>query len=542
MLAHGAEGGAQQRQKSRFRRLIVLLGAIVFLWISTILPRTTTRLFASPDETAVAVFARGWTWTQGFSIHSRLPESLADIGGLHPRSMVGGAALVPVGFLGMPLMMAPLEWLWQGSGAFLMALLVLSSAYPLWNMMERFGRRAAAASVLTYLSFPTVLLYANRGFFPNLPVVALALWGVFLLTRQPDATLRVPWSTVVGAGLVGWACVIRPTEAIWLLPWAIWACWTSPGSRKIRQHRALFAVAAFVFICLIGYAAAVRTYGTWTPTIGYWVHDPVVSSAGPVVVPSEQGGIRGWIASMLPFGMHPRAIWENIRRYLFGILGPWVAVAAFGLAAWMRRRQIVWNAIPVLLTGWTAAMLLLLYGSSLYADNIRGNVTLGNSFLRYLLPLVPLIAAGIGLCAEEVMRTTMRWRFFAIGMVAFFIVFGTATSLFRDEESILFTQRELLRYEEIRTAAGAWLPSGTVVLSDRSDKIFAGAFAAVSPMPSPDALRKIRETGTPMAIFTRTLDADGASFANGALGDLTDPSVIAMPFGNETLYILPPSS
>src|SRR3990167_10663032 len=80
-----------------------VIGAVVFLWVATILPRTTTALFASPDETGVMLFDRAWSPTVGFRLPHRLPRDLANLVGLHPRSTVRqGDVLVPVGFLGMP--------------------------------------------------------------------------------------------------------------------------------------------------------------------------------------------------------------------------------------------------------------------------------------------------------------------------------------------------------------------------------------------------------------------------------------------------------
>src|SRR3989344_5880076 len=176
-----------------------VIGAVVFLWVATILARTTTALFASPDETAVMLFARAWSPTVGFRLPHRLPRDLAD--------------------------------------------LVLSSAYPLWRLARRVSARVAWVTTLIYLTFPTILLYANRGLFPNLPVVAFGLWSAWAFR-----VVRGPWSVVIGGLTLGLALTIRPTEALWLLPWIAWAIWMS----KTTWRRILVACVVTTIVCLGG--------------------------------------------------------------------------------------------------------------------------------------------------------------------------------------------------------------------------------------------------------------------------------------------------
>jgi hypothetical protein len=509
----------------------IAAAVLLFLLVATILPVATTQVFASPDETAVAAFARGWTWDKGFSLWTNLSLGLDGMTGLHPRSMVQqGARLMPVGFLGMPMLILPFEKVVEGSGAFLTALLVLSSAFALFRLAEAFGRRAAWTSVIVYLTFPTVLLYTNRGLFPNLPVVALGIWAMWLLQQNKK------WMHILGGMVIGLALTIRPIEALWLLPWIAWIVFR----QKEKQRFTLAGMAAAV-VCVIGYVSAVQTYGHFLFPVGYWLHDVTLSElVAPVpTVRDLSGPTLPSLPSILPFGIHPRGMWNNIQSMLFGILGPWVAASLAGYALWMWRHRAGTrqSLAPTLLTGWTVVVLLVMYGQARYTDNINGTATLGNSFLRYLLPLVPLMAIAIGLLAEELSKIAFRWRVAAIGLTIFFAVFGTVTALVRDEESIIPTRMQLERYMYIREVVQHILEPGSIILSERSDKIFVGLpYVSVSPMPSSYVIRIIQNSSQPSALFHRLLtDEQRATFADGAYQDWW----LANVFENEGIYIPP---
>ena len=206
--------------------IAILAGSAIFLWFGTALQRTTSSIFASPDETATSVFADAWTLTGGFRIAHGLPNDLADVQELHPRSVVRRSAwLVPVGFLGMPMLAAIAERIGNGFGSFVAPLLALSSAVPLYLLSRRRSRRCAVLAVLFYLSFPIVILYANRALFPNLPVVSCALWATWGFSNIRSGC-RNEWqnaAVMIAAGVAtGLAFVIRPVEAAWFVPWIVW--------------------------------------------------------------------------------------------------------------------------------------------------------------------------------------------------------------------------------------------------------------------------------------------------------------------------------
>ncbi len=542
--------------------VVVLAGAICFLWLGTFLQRTTTDLFASPDETAVMRFARGWTIGGGFRLPTGLPSDLADLAGLHARSVVrDGDALVPVGFLGMPIIIGIAEKMASGLGAYLTPILVLSSVIPFFLLVRRRSRRTALISIFVCLSFPIVLLYSNRALFPNLPVVALALWAVWAWSEiggrltsgdQKNSKFQIPNSkfiiSIIAGIATGLALLIRPIESVWIIPWIVWALLTGSGKREagsgepVKRRRSIspIQIAAVIAAAMLaaGWISAWHTYGSSHGLfpIGYLVHDSVGAASSPSSAPAMSAG--GSLI-VLPFGFHPRTLWTNVRAYLISAFGLWFGLALLGAALAIRTRKGFDRSSVIFfgLVAWTAFALLLIYGQSVYTDNINGGVTIGNSFLRYLLPLVPLIAIG---CASVIdgLYGLRGWRGIVLAPIAttLLVILGIVTAFARDNEGLLQTRYELARYVSIRAAAEQMIPSGSIILSERSDKIFeSGPFVAVSPIPPTSTLDRLHAYGSPVYYFTRTFGAEGDSDPVVARFENVTPLFTQL---NETMYRL----
>lgn len=537
------------KSRKAFIAISALIGAAVFLYAGSVLPRVTTDLFTSPDETAVMLFARAWSPRNGFQIAYTDPGIVSEIAGLRPRSTVQqGDVLVPVGFLGMPFLVAILEKVVRGSGAYLTLLLVLSSAYPLFQLARKRNDRVAIWTVLFYLTFPTVLLYVNRGLFPNLPVVALTIWAVYGVWGLGTGTWQGKRQCLVGAltGIaIGCAFLIRPTEAVWIVPWMVFFGLRAAGcGLRVFWKRFVIPIAVVIVVSVFGMVLAMQTYPfhshlTDQPVVGYMLRDIVGVQGTEHGARDPSGAVEGsWsIRDYLPFGFHPRVMWENVKTYLFTYFGVWIAAALAGTYFTLRKKWKKVDTFFLFCVAWTVGVLLLFYGQALYTDNIRGGVTIGNSFLRYLLPLAPLLAFGAALFVDRVALMKYRGPLLAVLCSVFLVLLGSATAFARDEEGISKTKYELSRYVTIRQLAEEVVPRNAIILSERSDKIFAsGAFIAVSPLPEKDTLVALSETDTPIYLFHRLIE-DGSD----APGEIS----VVWPFGgllfqldNEGLYRL----
>ncbi|MBU1348611.1 hypothetical protein KJ781_00915, partial [Patescibacteria group bacterium] len=401
-------------------------------------------------------------------------------------------------------------------------LLALSTVIPLWFATTRWGRTGQAATLVGWLTFPTVMLYANRGLFPNLPVLCLAIWASWLISRRGTASL------VVAGSLTGLAILIRPTEIVWVGVWVGMAYLVShpPKTWTLRRCVRDFIVvsAPFVAIAAIGACLAWMTYGS-PLAIGYQLRDP---STGPAIATAATQ--VSWFESWA-FGFHPRNVWFNATSYLLTYLFPWAVLALVAtVLAWKDAVERRWLYVAA----WTVGVLCLIYGQGIYQDHVKADaVTLGNSFLRYLLPVAAIGALALGRVAAWIERTVPRAGFtLAILVVTLTASLGIWTATVRDDEGLTQDRIELLRYASIRDDAVSVLDPSTIVLSDRSDKIFFPAFRVASPLPPRERIAELVDTVPGVAVFIRTLDEQThASWV--ADGFELVPLIDA---GNETLY------
>lgn len=495
--------------------LILLLSTAFF-----VLPSMGLDVFLSPDETANAVSARTFASTGSF----RVAGSVVAVPWAHPRSFTASSAgLLPVSFLGMPLLLGVVGKIVGSLGMIALApLLAISVLFPLWSFTRPWGRMGQFATVIGWMTFPTVVLYANRGFFPNLPVVCLAIWSAWLAWRSRST------GTLVASGLLaGLALVIRPTEVIWLLPWIFVARLQGRGVQK-RLDRNIKDAALFfapmLAVCLFGAWLGWRTYGTWF-TAGYQLRDAMPDVSAAV---SSAAVRASWFESW-PFGFHPRNVWLNIALYLVAYLFPWFLIAISAIAlAWKKKG----SKHLIALAAWTVISLTLLYGQSIYQDHVRVNaVTLANSFLRYLLPISVIAAASLGWCATQLLKRGRRYgSILAAPIIVLTGIFGYWTALTRDDEGIVQNKTELMKYAEVRARTTGALSPGTIILSDRSDKIFFPLFRAVSPLPSKELIKTLAHESVALYLRTQTPEQLREWKAEGM--DLQPIFTV----GNESLY------
>ncbi len=528
----------------------ILIGLLMLGGLSSVLASTGQTIFASPDETATAVVARGL----GMEFKAVEEEPLAmEVPWLHPRSWVSqGSTIVPIGFLGWPLLLSPFArlfgvWIlpWLGVG------FILSAIYPVFHLLRRrFSVPLTLMGTILLFTFPTVLLYTNRSLFANAPQLALLAWWAWLAKRIQGKELVADWALSL-CGFVGMAAIfLRPSEGGWMIPWMYW--WVR-GQKYSRFEWSRIVLGCVVFLVPLLFVSA-RTYGApWR--IGYLLRDNIVASV--VDVPSvpvhpSAFSLAASFKSLLPYGFHPSHIWWNIRSFFLEMLWPWVLgmgivwipslraqATLFRRASWRQRQQLlrsIVTSLPFWCTIWMSIWLLSFYGSGLYADHIRpGAVTIGNSFLRYLLPLVPLwmylMVAGL----SQWSLRAQRWLIPVLTL--FFVIGGLFIAGVRDDEGLLATRTELVRYRSIRESAVQLFPPETIILSDRSDKIFFPVFPVVSPAPVGEVRGLLtRRKDVSLGLFARTLtqkERDGWRAAG------VDPVPVAS-FDRERLYRLIP--
>ncbi len=524
------------------------------------LPFSQQTFYASPDETASVVMAREMAWYG----HAFIQEPLArEFPWLHPRSFVSlDEKIVPIGFLAWPWIMSLFVMvLGMSLVPFLSSLAILSTAYPLYRLMKPFGSKLALMGTAVAMTFPGLMVFGNRGMFAQIALLVFGIWSLFLL-KQLKRESHVAWFGLAGF-LVMMTIASRPTEILWVVPWLVWAGWDLVADRKsqVVSRKVKYAIiGALIPILFLGYHAQVTYGGFWK--MGYLMRDNAVAvtPSVPLVLKREasnalplstrgDGGVTvgNEGVTVFPFGIHPLNVARNVFSFLGLVLWPWTLVLA--AAAYFVYRECKKNARAVVpsLCAWTVMWLVFYYGQGLYADNILGGATIANSFVRYLLPIAPIVGLGFVYAAPRLLplafpllrmrRGQGEERIVAIAAFVL-VIFGLWTAFSRDAEGLLTTRSELLRYAGVRAAALASFRPTDVILSERSDKIFFPAMRAVSPLPEAGEVRRLSDAHPDIRIglYARPLSQSQSDEWRRAGFDPVELGV----FSREKLYLLQP--
>lgn len=531
-------------------RAFLPLGALMafFFGLYSYLPSTRLTIYASPDETAHAVM------TENLAQYGRAyieDAQIFDLPWLHPRSWVGiGSRAVPVGFLGWSVFLVPFFWLVGARGlAWVGVAVFVSGVWPFFQLVRHHLRgsdaermRWAWLACLLVWSFPSFILYGNRSLFPNSPLLVGFLWSSWLLysLRWEEERDRVhAIRCVLTAACIGLTLTIRPVECFWMLPWWVWF---GMKMKRPSRQQLLLMVMGFALAVLPATIFAAQTYGAWF-TNGYWQHERAIASVWSTPISTDAVAANTLaVFSILPFGFHPHHIWWNVLSFFLIFLGVWVwpslIASGYALYEWYRdptrKTRWTWSALlPWALIGWTMVSLMIIYGSGLYMDHVRvGAVTIGNSFLRYTLPLVCLLGWLFAwMCSRG---TTKMSRRVIMICLCVGVVFGMYRAFFADDEGLFYTRAELLRYQSVREVAERQFSPHAVIFSDRSDKIFFPVLRAVSPLPPMTEIARLARLQVDIGLFARPLSQSQKDAWHQAGFDVQELG----SFGRERLYKL----
>lgn len=510
------------------------------------LPFSGLNIFLSPDETGVFVAAKQWA-EQGKAI---IDENLAtSIPWLHPRSWISHeAAIVPVGFLGWPWIISWFIRILGTSAAPVGAMLIIISCiYPMYRLMRPIGKAPAFIGTIIAVTSPAFLLYGNRSLFPNAAIIALAIWSAWMFRDLVVPAKSDGWSDrikfILFGILSGLMLAIRPVESVWIIPWFVVLGWNWRPSLK---QSLWIVLGLFLALAPLAWEAQVAYGGFWKA--GYWMKgNSLITTTAPI--PQNI-----YSPELFPFGIHPKSIAANAYSFLGMTLFPWMvpllimfALVAIGIVkddsqpSWQARLKKFVSGTRgkyFLAALWTFSFLVLYYGNGRYLDNINGNATIGNSYIRYLMPIGFISALSLAWIYR--LASISKYGRPVVVAIAVLLAFtGIWRAYAADEEGLIAGRKELVRYTEIRQAMGQWFKPGDIILSERSDKIFFPVYRAVSPLPPIDEaslLSAAVEQGTGLGLYVRPMaQAQADLWRKVGL----EPVELAS-FGREKLYRLQP--
>ena len=492
------------RQKKFWWRFLAgaTLATLLFCLYS-VLPLTAPNLHDSPDETANAFFTTRFAedsvlyYLQKWNFYA--PQAV------HPRSVaVVGDFLVPVGFLGLPVIFGSLaKLLGTAVVPFLTPVFALFGVIG-WGLLVAhfFGRRAGRAAALLLAVNPVWWYETARTLQPNVLFLTLVIWAVYLLVAAPLARVAegrgrlLPWTDGPLAGLLlALALAVRTSEAYWLLAAALAVVAFQPRLPWRRVLLAfLFAVLGFAPFLLIN----TTLYGHLLAT-GY-------GALGAAVTGEQLGGwgmrLLGPLQPYLfPLGFAPRTALQNFWTYGVAFFPWWSLLVTAAVLDLLRRRpKFTPSRRALVAAGATAtAWLILFYGSWTVHDNPDTSaVTIGSSYLRYWLPIFALSTVPVAVAAAHRWEQRRERVILAAGAV-FVAAVGAATVFLSPAEGLAAVRSEIIRYDRVTRTIMDLTPPKAIIVTDRADKFI---------FPRRDVIQPLRSDATYAAMGALAKKAD----------------------------------
>lgn len=492
----------------------------------------------SPDENANLFFAQRIAQAETIAYPV---WHLSDTGITHPRStIIVQGAIVPGSFLGL-ILVAGLFGLLFGSHAvfFVTPLFALCGLYALYKTVEHvFDRSTAIVATTLFAIHPAFWYYGMRSMMHNVGFVSLLLMGMYWLLCRP---LKTFWINCMLAGLsFGLALAFRTSEAIWVLPSICLLIVVMEQNWKQKMQTVIACMIGCAVILGIVLSVQHALYGSPFLT-GYTVTPDAISiPATEVVKTAETAELPAWLSYVLPFGLHERAILRNVWQYGF-MLFPWMSVfAGIGLLLSVVEKQKTWRHIALYTIG-LAAWLGALYGSWVFFDNPdKSIVTIGNSYIRYWLPL---FALGSVFAAKAILRIgeffAKKYHHVITIMILVACTLLSAQLIYFGHDGIIPTRQAIATFQEKEEMILLQTDENAVIVVDMADKYLFPERLVVTPLRSEATyanLSSLVDTA-PVYYFGITLPEQDMMYLNEVI--LAPYQLVAKPIetvDDETLY------
>ncbi|MBU1179393.1 glycosyltransferase family 39 protein [Patescibacteria group bacterium] len=436
---------------------LAVLFFVAYCWFGA----TSPQIFNSPDEAANYFFVERLAKNGDFFVSESLNHFLENR--VHPRSIsYNGVSLVPQGFIGLPLLYGWIARLFSlGIIKFITPLLAVFGALAFYGIIKKiFDKKIALLSFILLILFPVFWYYASRALYPNIPFVSLLLIASYAgitgaLSKSGKKVQLLIFSFALGAALI-----FRPVEALWIVP--IILALVFIYRKEISPMKVVYSILILGFLALPILANNYFLYGNILET-GYTLNSAVDYSA-------SQFNFIEIKNKILPYGLHPRAIWNNAYYFLIKYFWWYSIPAILGFLVWVFSKkthvQKMYSLSALLSVGWLAVF----YGSGTFADNPNiGRLTIGDSHFRYWLLIFIL---GIPFVAVFWQRISKRFKLLLPASIIFVAALSFYSVYFSLDDGLLSVKNNLEKNYKTKSGVLEIVRPEDVIITARQDKIF----------------------------------------------------------------------
>ncbi|MBU1131432.1 glycosyltransferase family 39 protein [Patescibacteria group bacterium] len=424
-------------------------------------------IFNSPDETANYYFAYTFAKQSELQFKDSANQIADDLAA--PRSMrVINNNTVPATFIGFPLIAGTLAKIFTLKVIpFVLIIFACLAIFFFYLLIkEIFNKQIAFISALLLLIAPAWWYYATKSLMPNVLFVALLIISMYLFIKAIKSA-KIPFYLLFGF-FIGLALMVRTSEITWLLPLFIILL-------VIYRKKINWANLALSFIvCLLSFAPVFYFNFQNYQSIFSFGYAVDLELQGKDIITQS---LNIFEKIFLPFGFQPRTALINFYNYTLKMFPVWsiisllgFLIAGFFILLKKDKKRILYLALFLLISGY----LVIYYGSWSFHDNPDPQaITIGNSYVRYWLPVYVFILPLIGYSLFKFLKKSKLAVTFVTAVL--FIVLGYFSFqqvYFGQDEGIYLVYNNLKSYEQIQSQVSAKIEDNAIIVADIMDKVF----------------------------------------------------------------------
>lgn len=466
-------------------------------------------IFNWPDSNANYFFSQ--LFAESFHFFQFEPLNLLTDNLLHTRSInVVAANLVPMTWLWSLIIFALPSFLGPLSVLFLTPVLAAISVILFYRLVTHIF----ASDALAFLSaallafFAPWLFFANEVMLPNVLFITCLLSALYLFSRCDARQVKNTNKTFILASVFFClALMMRLNELLWLfillgfLGYYFYAYLT-------RKKILIFFIVAFIFVGLTLLLNKL-TYGAYL-AFGYL--NLQTSTLPTEFVQENFNLLKFWQFLILPFGWQTKVFLSNIYHYLFLLIWPYYIFAAIALWSIFKNKNLsfkIWSRY-LLLSFVLSLVILIYYANWELADPmVKSYNGISISYVRYFLPIyiliLPFVALGILSVADYLADKFKKCKKIklvsSLVLVLCLSIFSLRLAFFAPNDGLLKTKDNILVYYQQFQAVKNIVPASSVLLTDRSDKIFFPYFAVIVPQGDLPLWSRIAKLRTAREVF-----------------------------------------
>jgi 4-amino-4-deoxy-L-arabinose transferase-like glycosyltransferase len=429
------------------------------------------KVFNSPDETSNYFFTENFA--KNNSIVKKLDYNEAEIKNvaklIHPRSVaINNFNLIPISFIGLILIYGTIAkifgiWIIQYLTPFFS---ILGVVFLYLLVKKIFDKKIAIISSILVLINPAYWYFSSKLLMHNLLFISLLIISYyFLISAIKDKKIIyfICWGFFLGLSII-----TRTSEFLWILVSILLIL----IFYKVKINYKLLISAIVLIITIYPVLYFNKTYNDSYFKFSYTENlDKNVVQSG--IVNPENTNIFTQVSNIIfPFGIKIKNIISVI--YNFFLKLNWIFCLLLFLSLlilFIKRKSLSKKDLGFMLIWFIiSAYLFVYYGSWQISDNaIIGSVTIGSSYIRYLLPFFILSTVLISIAINKLKKNKLSIIIISI-LIGIFAIMSKQMVYNNDIDSQKNISNNIHNFYNLKKNILKTTENNAIIFTNRSDK------------------------------------------------------------------------